>query len=120
VTTPALKNTLHDDLEAAVADARESYIAANPKSAAQHERSKAVLPGGNTRSVLYYAPFPLAFVKGDGNYLWSADGKRYTDFLGEYTAGLYGHSHPKIMEALRNALDTGLNFGGQGVNGLRS
>jgi glutamate-1-semialdehyde 2,1-aminomutase len=120
VTTLALKNaTLDDDLEAALTSARERYTLENPKSAAQQETSKAYMPGGNTRSVLYYAPFPLAFVKGEGNDLWSADGARYTDFLGEYTAGLYGHSHPKIIEAIREALDGGLNFGGQGVKEAR-
>ena len=89
MTTLALRNaTLDDDLEAALTSARERYTLENPKSAAQQETSKAYMPGGNTRSVLHYAPFPLAFVKGEGNYLWSADGARYTDFLGEYTAGL--------------------------------
>jgi hypothetical protein len=51
----ALKNaTLDDDLGTAVDYARTHYASANPKSAAQHEASKAFMPGGNTRSVLYY------------------------------------------------------------------
>lgn len=120
MTQAAARNaTPDDDLEAALADARAQYVRANPKSAAQQEAAKAHMPGGNTRSVLHYAPFPLAFVKGEGSDLWSADGARYTDFLGEYTAGLYGHSHPKIMEAIRQALDAGVNFGGQGVKEAR-
>jgi glutamate-1-semialdehyde 2,1-aminomutase len=35
----------------------------------------------------------------------------YIDFLGEYTAGLYGHSHPVIVQAIRGALDDGLVLG---------
>lgn len=111
--------TPEDDLESALVSARARYTLENPKSAAHQEAAKAYMPGGNTRSVLHYAPFPLAFVKGEGNSLWSADGARYTDFLGEYTAGLYGHSHPKIIQAIREALDGGLNFGGQGVKEAR-
>ena len=45
-------------------------------------------------------------------YLWSLDGDRYTDLLGEFTAGLYGHSHPVILDAVRAALDRGISYGG--------
>ena len=41
----------------------------------------------------------------------SQDGDVYTDFVGEYTAGIYGHSHPDILEALESSLSNGLNFG---------
>ena len=71
-----------------------------------------MLPGGNTRSVLHFDPFPLAFARGEGAHLWSLDGDRYTDLLGEYTAGLFGHSHPAILDAVREALDGGISFGG--------
>ncbi|RKQ93731.1 glutamate-1-semialdehyde 2,1-aminomutase [Solirubrobacter pauli] len=96
----------------ALRDSIARYVAANPASAARAERAAAALPGGNTRSVLHYDPFPLAFARADGAYLHSLDGRRYTDFLGEYTAGLYGHSHPVILDAIRGALDRGLNYGG--------
>jgi glutamate-1-semialdehyde 2,1-aminomutase len=68
------------------------------------------MPGGNTRSVLHFSPFPLTIERGEGARLWDVDGHRYTDFLGEYTAGLYGHSHPAILEAVREALDNGIVF----------
>ena len=32
--------------------------------------------------------------------------------LGEFTAGLYGHSHPVILDAVRGALDRGISYGG--------
>ena len=87
------------------------YIADNPASAARHAEARKVMPGGNTRTVLHYEPFPLTFVRGEGAYLFSADGRRYIDFLGEYTAGLYGHSEPIILDAIREALGRGLSFG---------
>ena len=70
------------------------------------------MPGGNTRSVLHFDPFPLGFVRGEGASLWSLDGDRYTDFLGEFTAGLYGHSNPAIFAAIRNALEKARSFFG--------
>jgi len=99
-------------IETALADAIARYEARNPKSAARAERAARVLPGGNTRSVLHFDPFPLAFAHGEGPYLTSLDGDRYTDFLGEFTAGLYGHSEPVILDAIRAALERGLSYGG--------
>lgn len=101
-------------LDTAVAEAERRYVQANPNSRSRYETACAVMPGGNTRSVLHYSPFPLTMERGDGPWLWDVDGHRYADFLGEYTAGLYGHSHPVIMEAVRGALDNGLVLGAPG------
>ena len=99
-------------LDAAVADTEARYVAANPKSKARFEAAVRDMPGGNTRTVLHYDPFPVALVKGEGAYLTDLDGHTYTDFLGEFTAGLYGHSEPKILRAIQEALAGGLVLGG--------
>jgi glutamate-1-semialdehyde 2,1-aminomutase len=101
-------------LDAALADARERYAAARPESARIHQRARAVLPGGNTRSVLFYTPFPTAMARGQGCFLEDVDGHRYADFCGEYTAGLFGHSEPRIQAALHAAIDRGLNLASVG------
>jgi glutamate-1-semialdehyde 2,1-aminomutase len=105
-----------DDAGAALADAVRDevrrYVDRNPLSAHRHERAAKAMPGGNTRSILHFDPFPLAFERGDGAHLWSLDGHQYVDFLGEFTAGLYGHSERAVLDALRDALDRGLSFGG--------
>ena len=102
---------LNADIDAALADAKEAYVTRNPKSFARFVEATAVMPGGNTRTVLHYDPFPVAMVKGKGCRLWDADGAEYVDFIGEYTAGLYGHSHPVIRAAVDRALDAGISFG---------
>ena len=79
-------------LAAALADAEQRYSAANPESLARHEQACRSMPGGNTRTVIFYPPFPLTMARGEGAFLWDLDGHRYRDFLGEYSAGLYGHS----------------------------
>ena len=76
-----------------------------------HARAGQVMPGGNTRTVLFTAPFPLRVEKAEGAAITDIDGHSYLDLLGEYSAGIYGHSHPRILEAARAALDNGLNFG---------
>src|SRR5258705_3713577 len=79
---------------AALAEAKERYAARQKQSARVYDDACKSLPGGNTRTVLFYDPFPLMFQRGAGCRLWDVDGHEYIDFLVEYTAGLYGHSHP--------------------------
>jgi len=100
------------DLATALKDSERRYAAANPKSEQRFRKAAESMPGGNTRTVLHYSPFPVAFSKGEGPRLTDIDGHVYTDFLGEYSAGLYGHSHPKIMAAAERALKSGIVLGG--------
>ena len=102
------------DIAAALTEAQEQYRARYPKSLAQYEEACAALPGGNTRSAIFAEPFPLTMVRGEGAHLWDADGHEYVDFLSEFTAGIFGHSHPVIRRALDQALDSGVNFGAHG------
>ncbi|GKZ21499.1 hypothetical protein AbraIFM66951_006682 [Aspergillus brasiliensis] len=91
---------------------RNEYIAANPLSKAAFERARKVLPAGNTRSVLSSDPFPLTIQAGYDAYVRSLDGQEYIDFVSDFTAGLYGHSHPHIQQAITDALATGFSLGG--------
>jgi glutamate-1-semialdehyde 2,1-aminomutase len=102
----------NSDLNAALAEAEARFVAANGASRERHQQARNAMPGGNTRTVLHYDPFPLAWAKGEGNRLTDLDGHVYTDFLGEYTAGLYGHSDPVIQQAVRAALSDGIVLGG--------
>lgn len=95
-------------LDSAVAGLLEEYAAANPQSAAQHQLACNSLPGGNTRTVLHFEPFPLTIASGSDATLTDIDGHTYTDFIGEYTAGLFGHSNQKIARAVRHALEEGI------------
>jgi glutamate-1-semialdehyde 2,1-aminomutase len=99
--------------------AEQAYISRNPASQSIYKSATDCLPGGNTRTVLYYAPFPLSINYAHGALLHDADGHSYIDLLGEYTAGLYGHSDPWITEAIKNAVDRGLSFGSQHEDEVR-
>jgi glutamate-1-semialdehyde 2,1-aminomutase len=103
-------------IEAALRDARQRYVEANPASRAAHEDATQVMPGGNTRSTLFFSPFPLTMTAGTGCRMTDLDGHTYVDLLGEYTAGLYGHNSPIIRAAVDEALDGGWNFGARGVH----
>jgi len=47
-----------------------------------------------------YAPADLAFEKGEGVYLYTADGRRFLDFCAGIAVSCMGHAHPHLVEAL--------------------
>ncbi len=101
-----------ESLNLAIEDARARYVSANPLSMAADKNAESCMPGGNTRSVLHFEPFPLTMVAGQGAELVDLDGHQYVDFVGEYSAGLFGHSEEIIKSAVHDALDMGIVMGG--------
>ena len=47
-----------------------------------------------------YHPLPVVLDRGEGVYVWDAEGKKYFDFLSAYSAVNQGHCHPKITKVL--------------------
>jgi glutamate-1-semialdehyde 2,1-aminomutase len=92
--------------------ARQAYADRHPESRKRHRTACDVLPGGNTRSLLYQPPFPLTFVRGAASVLVDADGHEFVDLLGDYTAGLLGHSDRRARDAAMAALDGNMCVGG--------
>ncbi len=102
----------NSSLEAAISDARERFTAANPNSLARQKVAERSMPGGNTRAVLWYEPFPATLSGGSGCRVSDIDGHEYVDFVSEYSAGVYGHSEPAITEAIIDVVKKGLVLGG--------
>jgi len=100
-----------ESLKLAIENARSRYASLNPLSQAADKDAERYFPGGNTRTVLHYDPFPLTMVGGNGAELTDLDGHRYVDFVGEYSAGLFGHSNEVIKSAINKALDSGVAMG---------
>ena len=48
-----------------------------------------------------YHPLPVVLDEGKGVHVWDVEGKKYYDFLSAYSALNQGHSHPKIVDALK-------------------
>lgn len=49
----------------------------------------------------YYVPFPVVLAQGQGVWLWDVEGKRYLDMMAAYSAASHGHSHPRLLNVLR-------------------
>jgi glutamate-1-semialdehyde 2,1-aminomutase len=100
-----------DPIDAALAAAEQRYVDRRPRTRELHERASAVMPGGNTRTVLYHRPFPIRVAHAWDGCLEDVDGHTYVDLLGNFSAGLYGHSQPAIAEAVATALADGVGPG---------
>ncbi|THW98918.1 aminotransferase class-III [Aureobasidium pullulans] len=90
----------------------QKYKEQNRLSQHQYEEASMYLPGGSTRSVLHFDPFPMTLASGRDCHVTSLDGKEYLDLVSEYSAALFGHSQPEILDAIRTTLGQGMNLGG--------
>jgi len=54
---------------------------------------------------------PLFVARGEGAHIWDADGRRFIDYVGSWGPLLFGHAHPHIVDAVREAAASGTSFG---------
>ena len=78
-----------------------------PTSRELFEEAQKWLPGGGTRNITYYYPYPFYVKKAEGPYLIDVDGNRYIDVQNNMTVLLHGHTHPKMVEALQQQAKEG-------------
>ncbi len=79
----------------------EQYLRRTAASRAHCDVASQVLPGGDTRWAVYYKPYPTYIERGEGCYVYDADGNKYLDFNNNYTSLVHGHGHPAVVEAVR-------------------
>jgi glutamate-1-semialdehyde 2,1-aminomutase len=85
-----------------------------PVSRALFDRASAVIPGGVNSPVRAFRAVggtPRFMVRGEGSYLWDADGHRYVDLVASWGPMILGHAHPAVVEAVRETATHGLSFG---------
>jgi len=100
-----------ETLNQTIDDLRSRYTSLNPESQTADKRAEKVFPGGNTRTVLHFDPFPLTMIGGEGAGISDLDGHHYVDFVGEFSAGLFGHSNEIIKSAIQKAMNDGFVMG---------
>ena len=84
------------------------------KSTKLFEKAKALMPGGvnsPVRSFKSVGGTPHFMAKGDGPYVFDVDENRFLDFTASWGPLILGHSHPKIKDAIINAVEQGTTFG---------
>lgn len=84
------------------------------KSSELYEKSKTYFPGGVNSPVRAFKSVygtPLFIDRGDGCYLWDADGNQFTDFCCSWGPLILGHNNPKIREKVTEVMQKGMSFG---------
>jgi glutamate-1-semialdehyde 2,1-aminomutase len=88
--------------------------AMSSRSAALVERAEGLFPGGVNSPVRAFRAVgrpPLVLERGEGPYVWDADGRRYVDYIGAWGPAILGHAHPKVVEAVAGAARDGFALG---------
>lgn len=84
------------------------------KSQQLFDRACGLFPGGVNSPVRAFKAVggtPVFLARGEGAFVWDADGNRYTDFLGSWGPLILGHSHPAVIAAIADAAKQGTTFG---------
>ena len=63
-------------------------------------RQSAIIAETDRYSAHNYHPLPVVIERGEGVWVWDADGRKYLDCLSAYSAVNQGHCHPRILDAL--------------------
>ena len=84
------------------------------KSAELYEKAKTFFPGGVNSPVRAFKSVygtPLFIERGDGCYIWDADGNQFIDFCCSWGPLILGHNHPKVREKVTEVMQKGMSFG---------
>lgn len=84
------------------------------KSAELYEKSKTYFPGGVNSPVRAFKSVygtPLFIQKGDGCFLWDADGNQFIDFCASWGPLILGHNHAAVREKVIEVMQNGMSFG---------
>src|SRR5213078_103823 len=77
-------------------------------------RAKRLIPGGVNSPARAFGAVsgePPFIARGEGPYLFDLDGNRYLDYVGSWGPLILGHSHPRVVRAVSDALTRGATFG---------
>lgn len=84
------------------------------KSRALFLEAKSLIPGGVNSPARAFGAVggdPIVMDRGEGAYLYDVDGNRYLDYVQSWGPMILGHAHPKVVQAVREALEKGTSFG---------
>lgn len=85
-----------------------------PRSSDAYERACRVIPGGVNSPARAFGAVggqPIFIARGEGPFLYDVDGQRYLDYVGSWGPLILGHAHPRVVQAVSEALGRGASFG---------
>src|SRR5213082_1956206 len=86
----------------------------HPRSRDAFDRACRVTPGGVNSPARAFGAVggkPIFIARGEGPYLYDIDGNRYLDYVGSWGPLILGHAHPRVVQAVEEAVRRGMSFG---------
>jgi glutamate-1-semialdehyde 2,1-aminomutase len=84
------------------------------KSIVLYHKALGMIPGGVNSPVRAFKAIgiPPTFIdRGKGSKIWDVDGNEYIDYVGSWGPMILGHTHPRVVEALKRVIPKGTSFG---------
>ncbi|WP_207429722.1 glutamate-1-semialdehyde 2,1-aminomutase [Pedobacter sp. SYSU D00535] len=109
----SLKKIFNSEDEKMVSNTGKPDIS-REKSAELYEKAQTFFPGGVNSPVRAFRSVygtPLFIEKGDGCFIWDADGNQFIDFCCSWGPLILGHNNPKIREKVGEVMQRGMSFG---------
>ena len=92
-------------------DYQAIYESKTQLSKKNYARSLKVFPGGINHNIRFFEPYPFFVSKAKRNFLFDADGNRYTDYWMGHWALVLGHSNPSVITAVSKQIKSGTLYG---------
>ncbi len=102
-----MPNQIPHQIEQKIIDGyREKF----PLSKEHHDRLINYIPGGATRSLSYFKPYPLHISHGKGAYVYTHEGHRLLDVTNAYGALVHGHGDPDVVKVVQEGIEKGSQY----------
>lgn len=88
----------------------DAYQEKFPLSKVHHERLINYIPGGATRSLSYFKPYPIHISHGRGAYVYTHEGHALLDVTNAYGALVHGHGDPDVVKAVSQGIENGSQY----------
>src|SRR3954468_22124101 len=88
----------------------DEYVDRHPRSQQLFVEAQRYLPGGNTRTGVWFDPFPPYIDRAAGVYLYDVDGHELLDFAFNNSSLILAHAHPAVVEALQRQAERGTGY----------
>jgi glutamate-1-semialdehyde 2,1-aminomutase len=111
--------TTHETLESALDRTRIKELTEResrkldertPRSRELFEQAKRTMPNGVASTYQAREPWPIFLTRGEGQYVWDADGHRMIDYHNGFGSMVVGHAHPAIVKAVSERVRLGSHF----------
>ena len=90
----------------------DRFVQSTPVSQRKQAEARKYLPGGSSRGTAFFDPYPHFIERGEGHYIYDADGNRLLDFMINATSLILGHAHPDVTVAIQEQAARGTAFTG--------